>query len=202
MGAKKRPVIAIDKVTTAFDDAKMAELAKIAKLPPDADKTAFAEGVREAAHRSRRARLGDARSFRCDRTRPFARIDRQGLLWLVGGGSLVELRPDKAIIEKPTGACQSFPPPSPSAWRSGIAMEAPMMDGWRMFAERWADTLPRRWARNGATFGAIFHKRQDRTLIRGATLATLRELTTVPGCGGRVGDASSGGVRLKTEPDI
>jgi hypothetical protein len=49
MGAKKRPVIAIEEVPTALDDAKMAELAKIGKLPPDADKTAFADGVREAA---------------------------------------------------------------------------------------------------------------------------------------------------------
>jgi hypothetical protein len=46
--------------------------------------------------------------FGCDRERPFARIDHQGLLWFLGDASIMELHRDKAIIEKPTGARQTY----------------------------------------------------------------------------------------------
>jgi len=43
-----------------------------------------------------------------DRERPFARIEHQGLLWLVNGGRIVELLRDKAIIETERGARQCY----------------------------------------------------------------------------------------------
>jgi hypothetical protein len=46
---KKRPIIAAGDVEGIFNDAQVAELAKIAKLPSCADLAALAEGVRQAA---------------------------------------------------------------------------------------------------------------------------------------------------------
>jgi hypothetical protein len=46
--------------------------------------------------------------FGCDRERPFARIDHQGLLWLLNGGRLVELHRDRAIIEYDAGVRQTY----------------------------------------------------------------------------------------------
>ncbi len=46
--------------------------------------------------------------FGCDRERPFARVDQLGLLWLLKGGKIRELRRDSAIIETPSGALQSY----------------------------------------------------------------------------------------------
>ena len=40
--------------------------------------------------------------------RPFARHDHKGLLWLVNGGTIVELHRDKAIIENARGIRQSY----------------------------------------------------------------------------------------------
>src|SRR4029077_16314190 len=45
--------------------------------------------------------------FGCDRERPFVRREQKGLLWLVNGGKIRELRRDGAIIETPSGALQS-----------------------------------------------------------------------------------------------
>jgi hypothetical protein len=50
--------------------------------------------------------------FGCDRERPFARIDRAGLLWLINGGKLVALTTETATIETQTGhrqTCQRRP---------------------------------------------------------------------------------------------
>lgn len=44
---KKRPIIAAGDVEGIFNDAQVAELAKIAKLPSGADLAALAEGVRK-----------------------------------------------------------------------------------------------------------------------------------------------------------
>ena len=41
--------------------------------------------------------------FGCDRTRPFARLDRAGLLWLVEGRRIVALTTETAAIETPGG---------------------------------------------------------------------------------------------------
>jgi hypothetical protein len=41
--------------------------------------------------------------FGCDRQRPWARIDQQGLLWLLNGRRVVALTADTAIIETPGG---------------------------------------------------------------------------------------------------
>jgi hypothetical protein len=41
--------------------------------------------------------------FGCDRDKPFARIDRQGLLWLPNGRRLVALTADSATIETASG---------------------------------------------------------------------------------------------------
>jgi hypothetical protein len=46
--------------------------------------------------------------FGCDRERPFARVDHMGLLWLLNGGTVVELHRDRAIIEKAGGTRQSY----------------------------------------------------------------------------------------------
>jgi|SRR6185437_4680802 len=42
--------------------------------------------------------------FGCDRTRPFARVDRAGLLWLLNGNRLVALSPSTAVIATPSGS--------------------------------------------------------------------------------------------------
>jgi hypothetical protein len=44
--------------------------------------------------------------FGCDRDRPYARIDRAGLLWLLGAGRIVALTANTATIEFPTGSRQ------------------------------------------------------------------------------------------------
>jgi hypothetical protein len=46
--------------------------------------------------------------FGCDRIRPFARVDRMGLLWLMNGGTVIEVHRDQAIIETRTGARQTY----------------------------------------------------------------------------------------------
>jgi hypothetical protein len=46
--------------------------------------------------------------FGCDRERPFARVDHLGLLWLLNGGSVVELHRDRAILETERGAPQCY----------------------------------------------------------------------------------------------
>jgi len=46
--------------------------------------------------------------FGCDRDRPFARIDRLGLLWLTNGDMLVEMSETVAIVETKTGARLTF----------------------------------------------------------------------------------------------
>jgi hypothetical protein len=46
--------------------------------------------------------------FGCDRLRPFARIDRAGLLWLLCGRKLLALASDTAVIETHTGGHQTY----------------------------------------------------------------------------------------------
>jgi hypothetical protein len=46
--------------------------------------------------------------FGCDRDRPFARVDRAGLLWLLNGDRLVMLTDDVATIEMSTGVRQTW----------------------------------------------------------------------------------------------
>jgi hypothetical protein len=46
--------------------------------------------------------------FGADRERPFARIDCAGLLWLLNGDTLVELDRHRAVIERRTGAQQTY----------------------------------------------------------------------------------------------
>jgi hypothetical protein len=46
--------------------------------------------------------------FGCDREKPFARIDRQGLCWLIAGNRIVEFSETGAIIETWTGARQTW----------------------------------------------------------------------------------------------
>jgi hypothetical protein len=46
--------------------------------------------------------------FGCDHSRPFARIDQAGLLWLLNGDRLVMLAEDTATIETRTGARQTY----------------------------------------------------------------------------------------------
>jgi hypothetical protein len=46
--------------------------------------------------------------FGCDRDRPFARLDRSGLLWLVNGNSVVALSDGAAVIEARDGVRQTW----------------------------------------------------------------------------------------------
>ena len=46
--------------------------------------------------------------FGCDTERPFARIDHMGLLWLLNGGTIIEMHRDHAIIETLGGARQTY----------------------------------------------------------------------------------------------
>jgi hypothetical protein len=46
--------------------------------------------------------------FGCDRDRPFARIDRQGLCWLVTGNRIVNLFENAAVIQTWTGQRQTW----------------------------------------------------------------------------------------------
>ena len=46
--------------------------------------------------------------FGCDRERPLVRREHKGLLWLVNGGTIRELRHDGAIVETAGGARQSY----------------------------------------------------------------------------------------------
>jgi hypothetical protein len=46
--------------------------------------------------------------FGCDRDRPFARTDRAGLLWLLNGDRLIELHRHQAVMERGTGARQTY----------------------------------------------------------------------------------------------
>lgn len=51
---------------------------------------------------------GPLNLFGCNRERPFARIDHAGLIWLLNGETLVELHRHWAVIERRTGARQTF----------------------------------------------------------------------------------------------
>jgi hypothetical protein len=51
---------------------------------------------------------GAADLFGCDRHRPYARIDRTGLLWLMAGRRLVALTADSATIETAGGGWQTY----------------------------------------------------------------------------------------------
>jgi hypothetical protein len=59
----------------------------------------------DGAWASRAAALGwgPLDLFGCDRFKPFARIDWQGLLWLLNGRRLVALTADSATIETASG---------------------------------------------------------------------------------------------------
>jgi hypothetical protein len=46
--------------------------------------------------------------FGCDRERPFARVDQLGLLWLLKGGTIVELHRDRAILQTERRATQTY----------------------------------------------------------------------------------------------
>ena len=46
--------------------------------------------------------------FGCDRERPFARVDRAGLLWLLNGRKLLALTADTAAIATPSGGSLTF----------------------------------------------------------------------------------------------
>jgi hypothetical protein len=46
--------------------------------------------------------------FGCDSGRPFARIDQAGLLWLLNGDQVIALTADIAVIERNTGARQTW----------------------------------------------------------------------------------------------
>jgi hypothetical protein len=46
--------------------------------------------------------------FGCDRTKPFARLDRAGLLWLIDGGKLLAVTGATAALSAPGGGRLTF----------------------------------------------------------------------------------------------
>jgi hypothetical protein len=46
--------------------------------------------------------------FGCNRERPFVRVDHKGLLWLLNGGTVVEVHHDRATIQTQGGAQQTY----------------------------------------------------------------------------------------------
>jgi hypothetical protein len=54
---------------------------------------------------------GPLELFGCDRVKPFARLDRAGLLWLLNGGKLIALTAATGTIET-IGGSADIPPPS------------------------------------------------------------------------------------------
>ena len=51
---------------------------------------------------------GPLELFGCDRIKPFARLDRAGLLWLLDGRKLLVLTADTAVICAPSGGRLTF----------------------------------------------------------------------------------------------
>jgi hypothetical protein len=66
----------------------------------------FVDG--ELIHKATRLGWTALDLFGCDREKPFARIDRQGLCWLIAGNRLIDLSENGAIIETWTGARQTW----------------------------------------------------------------------------------------------
>jgi hypothetical protein len=72
--------------------------------------------LQRAAERDRRyfnataVALGwtDADLFGCDDIRPYARIDRMGLVWLLNGRRVVAVTADTAAIETESGTQMTF----------------------------------------------------------------------------------------------
>jgi transcriptional regulator with XRE-family HTH domain len=60
------------------------------------------------AKRRGRAWVGPLDLFGCDRERPFDRIDELGLLWMLKGGTVVELHRNRAILQTASGATQTY----------------------------------------------------------------------------------------------
>jgi hypothetical protein len=60
--------------------------------------------------------------FGCDRERPFARLDRAGLLWLLHGRRLLALTADSARIETATGSVTYYRMPV-AAGRAALPWE-------------------------------------------------------------------------------
>jgi hypothetical protein len=63
--------------------------------------------------------------FGCDRERPWARIDRAGLLWLLDGRKLIALTVNTAEIKAATGARQTYYRTPVEAGRVVLAWELP-----------------------------------------------------------------------------
>lgn len=61
----------------------------------------------EWAYRAAALGWGPADLFGCDTRKPFARVDRLGLVWLLKGDRLVALSETTAVIQRGTGARQS-----------------------------------------------------------------------------------------------
>jgi hypothetical protein len=60
------------------------------------------------AHRAMSLGWGPLDLFGCDRIKPFARLDRAGLLWFIGGRKLLALTTDMAVISNSSGANLTF----------------------------------------------------------------------------------------------
>lgn len=65
--------------------------------------------------------------FGCDRERPFARVDHLGLLWLLNGGTVLELHRDQAILETERGSRQRY-------WRRPVEVGRVVL-AWELWPE-------------------------------------------------------------------
>ena len=60
------------------------------------------------AYRAEVLGWGPLHLFGCDRERPWARIDRAGLIWLLDGHKITAFTADTAVTETATGARQTY----------------------------------------------------------------------------------------------
>jgi hypothetical protein len=60
------------------------------------------------AYRAEVLGWGPLHLFGCDRERPWARIDRAGLIWLLDGHKIIAFTADTAVTETATGARQTY----------------------------------------------------------------------------------------------
>jgi hypothetical protein len=96
----------------------LAALAQLnpAKPPGDVSRRRWAQFVDDCGlflnsdwvHRAMALGWTSLDLFGCNRERPMARIDHQGLLWLLNGNKLVALAAETAVIEMPTGSRQTY----------------------------------------------------------------------------------------------
>ena len=105
------PVLTLDGPPDGPLSARLRAAPPPAGVPPEAwsrlihDAERFTAGWAETASRLGWTWLD---LVGCDRVKPWARVDRWGVLWLVAGNSIVAMTADAAVIELAGGIRQSY----------------------------------------------------------------------------------------------